>query len=221
MSKTEKIKIGLIDSYTLFRQGLKLILEMNSRYEIIFDVPNGKEAVIILKYTAQPDILIGDFNILDIDGIQTFNLLNDNNIESRIVVISRLGDDESKLNLVEHGARAILDKEISYEDLWKAIDTVYEKGWCLKEQLVEQIIRRKKNAITKNNALTTTEKKLLYYLCKELTHAEIAKKMFLSVRTIDDYSNKLIKKLKVRNKAGLIVYAIKNSFDNLVMSSNI
>lgn len=45
--------------------------------------------------------------------------------------------------------------------------------------------------------------------------------MFLSVRTIDDYSNKLIKKLKVRNKAGLIVYAIKNSFDNLVMSSNI
>lgn len=69
MSKTEKIKIGLIDSYTLFRQGLKLILEMNSRYEIIFDVPNGKEAVIILKYTAQPDILIGDFNILDIDGI--------------------------------------------------------------------------------------------------------------------------------------------------------
>ncbi|MDP3666076.1 MAG: LuxR C-terminal-related transcriptional regulator, partial [Sediminibacterium sp.] len=100
------------------------------------------------------------------------------------------------------------------EKLKEAIDTLYEKGVYLPESLSAKIFSGIKNNILfsedKATNLTEKEKTFLSLLCQELSYQEIAGKMFLSPRTVDDYRKKLTRKLNVKGKSGLIVYAMSN-----------
>ncbi|OYZ00182.1 MAG: hypothetical protein B7Y37_11815 [Sphingobacteriia bacterium 28-36-52] len=116
--------------------------------------------------------------------------------------------------MIQAGAKGYITKNNNPEKLREAIDTLYEKGVYLPESLSEKIFSRIKNNLlfseSKSAFLNEKEKVFLSFLCKELSYQEIADKMFLSPRTIDDYRKKICKKLNVQGKSGLIVYAMNN-----------
>lgn len=215
-----KFKVGIVDDHALLRQGLKELIQCKLVCDVIYDVADGSDAIKLAEQGIVPDILLIDLNLVRVHGKETLSWFNGNFPMVKVVVVSMCADEEIVTEMIVSGARSFINKGDTAETLIECLQTVNQVGWYLPAHLTPYILRdMQRQSVSNRNggsSLTETEKKILFYLCKEMTHTEIAEKMFLSVRTIDDYSNKLAKKLSVKNKAGLIVYAVKNKLDEYI-----
>jgi two-component system invasion response regulator UvrY len=214
MSVHKKISIALADDHTMLRKGILKLLLMIGSYEPMFDVDSGTEVIEKLKAHKIPDVLILDVNMAGKDGHETAQWISKHFPQVKILVLSMSSDESTIMKMIQAGARGYITKNNDPEKLKEAIDTLYEKGFYLPESLSASIFNGIKNNLLATQdqvpVLTEKEKNFLSLLCKELSYKEIAERMFLSPRTIDDYRKKLTRKLKVKGKSGLIVYAMNN-----------
>jgi two-component system invasion response regulator UvrY len=213
MIPTKKISIGMADDHAMLRKGLIKLLTVIGNYDPLFDVDNGNEVIEQLKNHKIPDVLILDVNMAGRDGQQTAQWVSSHYPQIKILALSMFNDEGTILKMIQAGAKGYITKNNDPEKLKEAIDTLYHKGVYLPESLSEKLFSGIKNnvlAIHEEPAfeLTDKEKEFLSLLTHELSYKEIADRMFLSPRTIDDYRIKLTKKLKVKGKSGLIIYAI-------------
>lgn len=208
------ISLALADDHAMLRKGLIKLLMVFGNYESLFDVDNGNEVIRQLQNHKIPDVLILDVNMAEKDGYQTAQWVSTHYPQVRILVLSMFSDENTIIKMIQAGAKGYITKNSDPEKLKEAIDTLYEKGVYLPESLSAKIFSGIKNSILlsadKATNLTEKEKTFLSLLCQELSYQEIAGKMFLSPRTVDDYRKKLTRKLNVKGKSGLIVYAMSN-----------
>ena len=214
MKLPKKISIAIADDHAMLRKGLIKVLTLIGDYEPLFDVDNGNEVIACLKKHLVPDVLILDVNMAGKDGYETASWVTKNFPQVKILALSMYSDENTILKMIQVGAKGYITKNHEPEKLKEAIDTIYEKGVYLPESLSMKIFDGiKNNALFSKNrstVLNEKERNFLSLLCQEFSYQEIADKMFLSPRTIDDYRKKLAKKLNVRGKSGLIVYAMNN-----------
>lgn len=208
------ISLALADDHAMLRKGLIKLLMVFGNYESLFDVDNGNEVIRQLQNHKIPDVLILDVNMAEKDGYQTAQWVSTHYPQVRILALSMFSDENTIIKMIQAGAKGYITKNSDPEKLKEAIDTLYEKGVYLPESLSAKIFSGIKNSILlsadKATNLTEKEKTFLSLLCQELSYQEIAGKMFLSPRTVDDYRKKLTRKLNVKGKSGLIVYAMSN-----------
>jgi two-component system invasion response regulator UvrY len=217
MIKSRKISIALADDHPMLRKGLLKLLLIDGSYESVFDVNNGNEVVEQLRNHKVPDVLILDVNMPEKDGPETAKWVSRHFPQVKILALSMSDDESTIMKMIQAGAMGYITKNNDPDLLKKAIDTLYEKGVYLPESLSASIFSGIKNSALHNNdtplELNERERTFLSLLCKQLSYKEIAEKMFLSPRTIDDYRKKLTKKLNVKGKSGLIVYAMNNGLN--------
>lgn len=214
MPTQNKISIALADDHSMLRKGLIKLLLMNKNLESIFDVDSGNEVMEALKNHKIPDVLILDVNMTGKDGIETAQWVSKNFPQVKILALSMSSDEHTILKMIQAGAKGYVTKNCEPEKLVDAIETIYKSGVYLPDSLSAKIFSGIQNNLlspeNKLSLLNDKEKTFLSLLCQELSYQEIASKMFLSPRTIDDYRKKLTKKLSVKGKSGLIVYAMNN-----------
>ncbi|NCI51421.1 response regulator transcription factor [Sediminibacterium roseum] len=215
MIPTKKISIAMADDHAMLRKGLIKLLTVIGNYDALFDVDSGNEVIEQLKNHKIPDVLILDVNMAGRDGQQTAQWVSSHFPQVKILALSMFNDEATILRMIQAGAKGYITKNNDPEKLKEAIDTLYQKGIYLPESLSEKLFSGIKNnvlAIPEEPGLelTAKEKEFLSLLTQELSYKEIADRMFLSPRTIDDYRIKLTKKLNVKGKSGLIIYAINN-----------
>lgn len=214
MPTQNKISIALADDHSMLRKGLIKLLLMNKNLESIFDVDSGNEVMEALKNHKIPDVLILDVNMTGKDGIETAQWVSKNFPQVKILALSMSSDEHTILKMIQAGAKGYVTKNCEPEKLVDAIETIYKSGVYLPDSLSAKIFSGIQNNLlspeNKLSLLNDKEKTFLSLLCQELSYQEIASKMFLSPRTIDDYRKKLTKKLSVKGKSGLIVYAMSN-----------
>lgn len=215
-----KVKLAIIDNHVLFREGLKEIISSQRDCEVLFDVCDEESAVQHIKSGVVPDIVLIDVQTMQVHTKEISDWFDNTFTGIKVIVISMSVNEQMAAELIIAGARSCLDQAASVETLIESIKQVSRVGWYLPSWLTPVLLQDVRNRIGFKQpvpiGLSETDKKLLSYLCKEFTHGEIARKMFLSVRTINDYSNKLARKLNVKSKAGLIVYAVKNHLDEYI-----
>lgn len=205
----------MADDHAMLRKGLLKLLAAIGNYEVLFDVDNGNEVIDQLKSHRIPDVLILDVNMAGRDGQQTAHWVNQHFPQVKMLALSMYNDEATILKMIQAGAKGYITKNNDPEKLKEAIDTLYQKGVYLPESLSEKVFNGIRNNVLAmpeetGPGLTEKEKEFLSLLTQELSYKEIADRMFLSPRTIDDYRIKLTKKLKVKGKSGLIIYAINN-----------
>ncbi len=214
MNPISKISIAIADDHSMLRKGLIKLLTIQEKYVALFDVDNGEQVIAAFKKNLIPDILILDVNMEGKNGFDTAKWVNQHYPFVKILALSMYNDEETILKMLQAGAHGYITKNSDPENLKYAIDTLSEKGFYLPENISHTILSGlQNNALGKKTEgikLTDKEKQYLSLLCKEMTSAEIAGIMFLSIRTIEDYRKKLAKKLNVKGKSGLIVYATRN-----------
>ncbi|MES2002883.1 MAG: response regulator transcription factor [Bacteroidota bacterium] len=218
MSYVKKIQIAMADDHAMLRKGLLRYLQSFMNYEILFEVSNGNEVIEEMKKNKIPDILILDINMAGKDGPQTATWVSARYPQVKILALSMFSDELNIMKMIQSGARGYITKNADPEKLKEAIDILYEKGAYLPENLSVKLMNGVRNNLTlahnETPALNEKETMFLKLLCKELSYQEIATQMFLSPRTIDDYRKKLTRKLNVKGKSGLIVYAMHNGLNN-------
>jgi two-component system, NarL family, invasion response regulator UvrY len=208
-----KITVAIADDHGLLRNALARLVNTFDDYTVIFEASNGKELkATVLKHII-PDIVMLDVNMPEMDGYETAQWLNKNYPQIKILALSMLSDEKTIIKMFRLGAKGYLLKNTDPDELKQALDTLYNKNFYLSDYVSEKLVKGLNidgGKEEKEIVLNEKEREFLRWACTELSYKDIAAKMFLSTRTIDDYRASLFNKLKVHSRVGLVMYAIRN-----------
>lgn len=213
----EKIRIALVDDQQLFRQGIALLLSNTPGTQIVFEADNGQACLEWLREVNElPDIMLVDMEMPVMDGMELTNNLQQQYPDIRIIMLSVHSNERMIARMIQMGASGYLIKNCDKEELIKAIQSTYTTGFYINAQALKAIQSQngKTNTIKNLNGIlvdiSAREKQVLQLICREMTAAEIAEKLFISVRTVDGHRNNLLLKTGCRNTAGLVIFAVKH-----------
>jgi len=210
---TKKIEVAIADDHILLRKALVRLINSFEEYTVIFEADNGKELRTKIQQHIIPDIVLLDVNMPEMNGFETTQWLHKHHPHIRVLVLSMLSDERTIIKMFRHGAKGYLLKNADPDEFKFALDSIMQKGTYLSEYVSGKLITGLHNDTDREEGqivLNEKEREFLNWTCSELAYREIAEKMNLSARTIDDYRNHLFEKLKVHSRVGLVMYAIKN-----------
>jgi two-component system invasion response regulator UvrY len=212
-SSHKQIQVAIADDHTLLRKALAKLIGSFEGYAVLFEADNGKEIKKKINEHLVPDLILLDVNMPEMDGFETAGWLNKNYPKIKVLALSMFNDERTIIRMLRQGARGYIMKNIDPEELKKALDSVIKKNFYLSEEISGKIISGLHKDADRNEdlpQLSQKERDFLRHVCSEVTYKDIAAKMFVSPRTVDEYRNSLFEKLKVRTRVGLVMYAIRN-----------
>lgn len=211
-NSTHQIRIILADDHPLFQDGLASLLERIDEFDIVGKASNGKE-LIELYHQSKPDIILTDIKMPEMDGIEATMEIRKTDSDVGIICLSMYDESELIVDILEAGANGYLVKNADKDEIIEAIHKVYthESYYCKKTfaQLRESIHRNHYKKIAKPS-ITGKELEIIKLLCEELTAKEIAERLFISPRTVEQHKLNIQEKLGVKNAIGIVVYALKH-----------
>jgi len=226
----DKISIVLVDDHTIVRDGIKYLLEEDENLTIIGEGSNGLEAIQLVK-NLQPDILINDVRMPEMNGIEALKLINNTPTNTKSIVLSMHDSEEYILESIEANAMGYLLKDASKAEVLKAIHTVYkgEKYFSgdISNIIVNNLLKKSSSvdstkAIqtqisseeTLNNTYNLTKKEIeiLQLVLLGKTNKEISEELNKSKRTIETHRFNLMKKMAVKNLIELSSKAKEQGF---------
>lgn len=219
-----RVKIAIADDHSLFRKGIIKLLDPD-RFDLLYDVPNGKLLIekIREKGTSIPDVIIMDIEMPGMNGYETVAWLKSSHPLIRILVVSMVDREEAILRMLQLGVKGYLSKVMEPEDLHAALRAVINNEYYYTDIVTNKLIHAIQNqgASPKQqnefilvhelwNSLTPRQKEYVRYACTEMTYEEIAEVMCVSPKTIDGYRDVVFERFNVKNRVGLVLYAIRN-----------
>lgn len=210
------IKIAIADDYKIFRDGIKVGLSSDENLEVIMEADNGEDLLKALE-TITPDVIIMDLKMPIMDGMEATKEVRKKYPSIKVLVVTMYDDDKFIIHLMENGANGYLLKNTEPDEIRKSIYAVHENGYYFNDVVNKALLKKLvlknnlKPSFNQNVELTERELEVLKLICEEKTAAEIAKDIFLSPRSVEGIRQRLIEKIGVRNTAGLVMFAVKNS----------
>jgi len=211
---SDKIRIFLVDDHEIFRQGLRFVLSTIGNFDVIGEADKGEDFLDQLD-TLKPDVVLMDISLPGIDGIQTTEIALSRFPGSRIICLSSYGDEVYYFKMIKAGAMGFVQKKSGKLELEKAIISVmcgdnYFPGDLLR-QILFKISSKGEEILSGNEAqVTNREKQVLLLICQGYSNNEIAERLFLSPKTVDNHRTNLLSKTDTRNSAHLVMYALKH-----------
>ena len=206
----KKHTVAIIEDHTLLSEAIAGVVEKFNQFEVAFLCKNGADLIETLKTKALPKIVLMDVNMPIMNGIETTKWLTENHPDVYVLALTVEEDESTILKMIRAGAKGYLLKDVDKRTLEFALLKTIETGFYHSNIVVDVLV----NSVTGKNGnlevLKDTEIEFLKLLCTEMTYKEIANKMNLSPKTIDGYRDNLFVKLNVKNRIGLVIYAIKN-----------
>lgn len=214
--KKEAIKVAVADDHTLFREGLKLIVNSSEGLKLIFEAENGQVLLDgITKMTELPDVVLLDLKMPVKDGIETTKELRILYPEIKILILTMIDQDDYIIHLLDMGASGYLLKNSSAEDVQRAIFSVKDSGFYFNDHVSKVMLdglKRKRSSPPMLDAMTkisAREIEVCELMAEGFTTQEIADKLFISARTVETHRKHLMEKLDAKNTAGIIYRALK------------
>jgi len=208
----KKFKIIIADDHALFRQGLKLILEDIETIEVVADVANGKELIEAVRELL-PDLIIMDINMPQVNGIEASRTILQEHTDMKILVVSMYGDEQYYNSVIENGVKGFILKDAENTELRLAVNAILNGKTYFSQELLLKLINNRKNS--DQISLTQRERQILKLICQGFNTTEIASKLFLSERTVENHRANLLDKTGCRNSLSLVLYAFRNNLVDL------
>jgi len=213
------IKLALCDDQVLFLRGLKYIISDFDNIEVCLEATSGEELFNLIADN-MPDVLLLDMKMPGMDGLEVTKRIKAEFPTIKVILLTMYDDERLVNHVMEHGANGYLLKNEEPEIVEAAIRSVMEKDYYFNDFVAKALLKGVQNKTRSTTAtmgnsnielkLTPRESEVLQAICAERTTAEIAKELFLSVRTVEGHRKNLMEKTGVRNTAGLVIYAVKH-----------
>ncbi|MEE6127122.1 response regulator transcription factor [Chryseobacterium arthrosphaerae] len=208
------IPIAIVDDHTLISKALENMITENTQYKVIMNHPNGEDFIAAVEKASQlPAVVLMDVNMPYKNGIETTEWLSEHFPDIRVIALTMDDDEKILIKMLKAGAKGYLLKDMQPSILFQAIDTVFEKGSFYTDFVAQKLLKVKTEEIKTASLLSELkdrEKEFIKWACSELTYKEIADKMCLSPKTIDGYRDSVFLKLDIKNRAGLVLFALKH-----------
>lgn len=213
---SNKIRVVLADDHAIFRNGVKSLLESELDIEIIGEANDGLEAVEKVKQLS-PDVLMIDISMPGMSGIESAGIVTKQYSHTKSLILSMHNNDDYILKAVECGAYGYLLKDTSKDEMLKALRAVASGEKYFTGNVSNIIVNGYLNKVGKSDSgekadkdkLSRKEKTILKFIIDGLNSREIAEKLELSGRTVDNHRANMMRKLNVRNAAEMVKLAIE------------
>ncbi len=214
------IRVMLADDHKIVRDGIKLMLESQAGIDLISEADTGKKVLELLK-DDPVDIIVMDINMPEMDGIQATKLVKETYPNIKVLALTMSNDELHIRQMIQAGASGYIMKSAGRSELKEAILSIIDGKHYFSTDATQSIMMdlvKGKGKSTNPDPIHITDRELeiLELIVQEHTNQEIAKKLYISSRTVDAHRRNLLQKTGARNTAGLVKYA----FQNKIISSD-
>ncbi len=216
-----KINVMMVDDHTLFRSGLKALLEKEEDIGSVVDTANAEEALEALEQH-QVDVVLMDISLPGMDGLEATEHIKEKQPYVKIIVLTMYNDEPYLVKALEANASGYLLKEAASTELISAIRSVMEGEMVIPPSMVKALVSGTIKGKEGGNQgghgedpLTEREKEVLRYICLGYTNQEIAGLITVSTKTVEKHKSNIMDKLDVQRRHELVRYAIENKLVNM------
>jgi DNA-binding NarL/FixJ family response regulator len=206
------IRVLLADDQELVRSGFRLILELADGIDVVGEAADGREAVRLAK-ELQPDVVLMDVRMPEIDGIEATRRLRQAGVDARVLVLTTFDLDEYVYGAMRAGASGFLLKDAPREQLVTAVRTI-GRGEALlapavTKRLIERFVDRPApvEAVPALAELSSRELEVLRLIARGLSNAEIAGELTIGEATVKTHVARVLRKLDLRDRVQAVVLA--------------
>lgn len=211
------IRLAIADDQLLFIKGLKLLISSFEDIQLIIEAHNGQELLDAIA-KQQPEVVLMDLRMPVMDGLEATKRIKAQYPKIKILLLSMYDNERLINHMMKVGANGYLLKNEDPEVLKEAIYAVMEKEFYFTEYVSKALLQgtQKKNKeirpwkTDRGLNITKRELEILQLICQEYTSHEIAEKLAISKRTVENHRQNIIEKTGVKNTAGLIIFALRN-----------
>ena len=200
------IRVAVTDDQEIILNGMQKILATSPAIELAGLYKNGESLLDGLQ-SGQPDVLLLDIQMPGQSGIELAGIITKKYPGIRIIALTNVDVIPQVKKMLNQGCMGYLLKDAGSEIIFEAIETVFQGDQYLHEPIKLQLLRSLSGKKSKY-IITRREKEILGLIVAGLSNKEIAEKLSLSIRTVENHRNHLLQKLDVKNTAGLVKMAI-------------
>ena len=210
-----KTRVFIADDHPIFREGLAKSIERDSAFELIGQAADGAEALRSIR-EFHPDIAILDVEMPKISGIDVARAVHKDALPTEIIFLTMYKDPAYFNAALDLGVRGYLLKDVVSGELVSCLKTVSEGEYYISPAISQLLVERKKKSqellkdLPALNRLTPAEKHILILLADNLTSKQIAEKLFVSVRTVENHRLHMCQKLEIKGHNKLLQFALEN-----------
>ncbi len=213
----ERIKVLLVDDHTLVREGFAKMLELEPDLAVVGQASDSKEAFELVK-KLNPDIVLMDIRLPGITGIEATKKIKEESPKVEIIILSMYNEDEYIFEAIKAGASGYVLKDISKDDLVRAIRVVHSGESLIQPSLAKKVLKEFAHlakdtsqgmAKTPLRELSERELEVLRFVANGNSNKQIADSLLISETTVKAHLRSIFRKLEVSDRAQAVAYAMR------------
>ncbi|MBT3010398.1 MAG: two-component system response regulator NarL [Candidatus Thiodiazotropha sp. (ex Lucina aurantia)] len=213
MAEQQTYTVLTIDDHPLFRKGVSDLIDMDDTLELVGEAANGPDGLVVAKQF-NPDLILLDINMKGMNGLETLKAIREQEIDSRVLMLTVSDNEEDVLTALRLGADGYLLKDMEPEDILKSIRKAVEGSLVISDHLTQLLAKalreddklKVKDPIT---SLTAREKEILQCIAQGQSNKQIANVLNISEGTVKVHVKHLLKKLNRHSRTEAAVWALK------------
>lgn len=206
------VRVLIVDDQSLIREGLSMMLSLYDTVTVVGEAKNGREAIGLLE-NVDIDLILMDIRMPIMDGVEATKIIKDKYPKIKVLILTTFNEDKYIFEGLKNGADGYLLKDLSSEELVKAMETVYQGNMLLQPGIAKQMINSihekddTTNKLNKHNfnELTKREYEIALLVGEGKSNKEISSKLFITEGTVKNHITKILDKLEIRDRTQLAV----------------
>ncbi|MDR7482303.1 MAG: response regulator transcription factor [Armatimonadota bacterium] len=211
---TDRIRVLLADDHPVLRAGLRALLEHEPDMAVVGEASTGREAV-AMAAQVRPDVVVMDIGMPEMDGLEATRQIRDLGVNTHVLILTVHAQERYLFPVLKAGAAGYVNKTAADVELIAAIRTVAAGGAYLHptatRALLEDFVARVQVGEEQDgyDRLSEREREVLKLVAAGYTAREIAKRLYLSPKSVETYRARILEKLELRTRAELVRYALR------------
>lgn len=209
------ISVVVVDDQMLVREGIKSLLSLSDKLDVIGEADNGEKAVDVIR-DRHPDVVLMDIRMPVMTGIEAVQKLTSLGVNTPVIMLTTFDDHQLVLQAIQNGAKGYLLKDVSLETLVEAIETVKGGETLIQPAITERVLQglQGKNSefdsFAEPEKLSEKEIEILRLMAAGCSNKEISQAMFKSEGTVKNQVSNVLSKLGVRDRTRAVLKAIES-----------
>jgi DNA-binding NarL/FixJ family response regulator len=210
-----RTKVLIVDDHPLFRNGLRQVIQSDSRFELAGEAGDGEAAWKLIQ-EKKPDVAVLDVNLPGLTGLEIARKIRDKKLRTRVIILTMLKEEDLINRALDFGVNGFVLKENAVEDILDAIAAAAAGEHYLSPAVSSYLVRRRSRAEALAahkpglDDLTKAERRILKLVAEKKTSREIAAELFISPRTVEAHRANISAKLDLRGSHSLLQFALEN-----------
>lgn len=209
MTPSQPIRVMLVDDHTMVRRGLATFLQISDNLELVGEADSGEQAIELCARLL-PDVILMDMVMPDMDGVTTTRLIRQQFPTVQVIALTSFKEAKLVQSALQAGAIGYLLKDISAEELARAIRAAHAGQTTLASEVTQELIQATTRPAAPGADLTEREHEVLKLLVEGLNNTEIAEKLVVSPSTIKSHVSNILGKLDVDSRTEAAALAVRH-----------